>query len=422
MELNKEKGYSAYIFANDTESDYCVIDQEDRYAKLRKYVNIGSMVLIFAIMVAAPITLVAVYDYLCASVKGNMLFFAWSLMLGSCFAACAMLAFDVLTIKYNIHLYPQSPNGIGFHDIFVYFLTFTIILGVVIIFDFVLMVMALLYLRPSQHRILPIPELLNFFRRVLLTPCRLSRKCKGHGRRQLEEKTRLLGTVLSKIQQSCCSECLVLLFGSFFFTLFLQLSSFHFLYIILGAISIPVVSLSISTFYIACFFCFVAFIAIILKSTNNPDYFKWDTLKCMNLNILRCASPFLAAALFAVSLGLFIGYFYNYVIMVQSYSNNGGFLAIIGNILPAVLVGLGGFSGTRLIKCIEDPSTKEQQTQTTSSRNSSPTSERQTLDLQVEEHDPLRSLPAVDEQARDESATQTQVLVDVHEPPPLSAT
>ena len=64
MKLGKEKGYSAYIFSNDTASDYCVIDNENLYEKQRLYMNLGGMCLVVAIMIGTPVLLVGVYDNL----------------------------------------------------------------------------------------------------------------------------------------------------------------------------------------------------------------------------------------------------------------------------------------------------------------------------------------------------------------------
>lgn len=87
MQLDREKGSSAYVFSQKS-SDYCVIGQEDQYAIQRIYLNVGAILLIFAIMFAAPLTLVVVYDDFHEKVEGNMLFFIWSLVLVSAFAAC----------------------------------------------------------------------------------------------------------------------------------------------------------------------------------------------------------------------------------------------------------------------------------------------------------------------------------------------
>ena len=161
------------------------------------------------------------------------------------------------------------------------------------------------------------------------------------------------------MKRSCCSECLVFLFGTFSLSLFLQLVCFHSMYIILGALRTPIETISITTFYIADFFCFVAFFAIVLKSTNNPEYYKLKDCKSLFVNCLKCICTLIAAVLFIAAAILFILYFQNYVIMVQQYSNDGGFLAIIGSILPFALVSFGGYCATRLIGCIKDPAPVE---------------------------------------------------------------
>ena len=352
MKENKEKGYSAYIFSTDKSSDYCIIDQESLYAKLRLYVNVASMILSIAIMIASPLTLVAVYDYACKNLSGSWLFFAWSLMFVSGIAACLILVFDGFTIVYNLHLYPSTSNGVGFHDIFIYFIFFAAFLCILPIFDVIALIFALMCLQPSQREKFPVPELFKFCKKFLCCSYCIGCTGRGQARQGSGADTQPLlegGRVRNWLRESCCSECIVLLVGTFSFTLFMQLGSFHALYILLGAICTPVESLSITSFYTACFFCLIALVAIVLKTTNKADYyqeFKW-------INVCKCILPIVATILFIISLALFIGYFYNYIIMVKSYSNNGGFLAILGSILPSALVALGGFGGTRLLKCID---------------------------------------------------------------------
>jgi hypothetical protein len=146
-------------------------------------------------------------------------------------------------------------------------------------------------------------------------------------------------------------ENLVLLFGCASFTLFLQLVSFHSFYIILGILSTPVETLSITMFYFASFFCLVAFVAIALKFSNNPIHYRG--LKCFS--ITKFAAFLLAAGLFIGCVSLFSYFFYNYVITVQSYRNSDGILTVVGGAFPSVLITLGGFAGTKLINCIQDP-------------------------------------------------------------------
>lgn len=236
--MSKEKGYSAYVFSTDAPSDYCVIDQEEAYAKLRLYANVGSMILSITIMIASPLTLVAVYDFACKNLKGNSIFIAWSLMFVSGIAACLMFVYDGFTIGYNIILYPSSPKGVGFHDIFIYFIVFAVFLGVLLLGDLFLMICALMYLQPSQHQRFPTPELFKFFKTIFSKICFC---CRPQAEADLQQGWR------KKLRESCCSECLVLLFGMVYFTLFMELASFHLLYMLLGAISTPVETLSIAT-------------------------------------------------------------------------------------------------------------------------------------------------------------------------------
>ena len=337
MQLDREKGYSAYVFSQRP-SDYCIIDQEDMYADQRIYINVGAILLIFAIMFAAPLTLIGVHDDFYAKIKNtNAMFFVWSLVLVSALAAIVMIVFDGFTIAYNLSLYPSNPHDEGFYDIFAYFVAFAVILGVIVICDLIFMTFALRHIHLNGSDLFPVPVLFKL----------IQRSCDSC-------ETDVEGQRCTPFKKHCC-EYLVLLFGCSSFTLFLQLSSFHFLYILLGILSTPVETVSITTFYIACFFCLVAFVAIALKSSNNSRYFE---LKLSTT--IKFAFFLLAAGLFTGSAILFSMFFYNYIIMVQSYRDGDGILAIIGSIFPSVLVTLSGFGGTKLINCIKDPSTAEE--------------------------------------------------------------
>ena len=322
MELGKEKGYSAYIFSADTASDYCVIDNENLYATQRLYMNLGGMILVVAIMIAAPVLLVGVYDNLrnkleqknnpspSSIFEKNMLFFFWSFAFVSFIVDGIILAFDIKTIIENIKLYPSNPNGLGFHDIFIYIIAFSAILGATIIGDFICVVIAVVIVnRPGDNKF-PVPALFESIRKLLTYCCRCCccyycHKKPADGYQQIDGP------------KSCCSECLVFLFGSFSLTLFFQLVCFHSMYIILGALSTPIETLSIITFYIAYFFCFVAFFAIVLKSTNNPAYFEHQSFF---ENCLKWICPLIAAFFFTAAAILFILFFQNYVVMIQQYS------------------------------------------------------------------------------------------------------
>ena len=337
-------GYSAFIFGEKA-PDYCVFDQEDRYENQRMYMNIGCILLLFVILLASPVCLIAAYDYFNGK-EGNVLFFLWSFLFVSAVAACMMLVYDIFTIIFNIMLYPSTP-GKPYFDIFIFFVFFAALLGFLVLVDFLFTILALMVLRRSNRRKFPTPELIKVVKRIISNILCFCIKCgnkEGEAEREREEL--------------CRSECLTLLFAYTFFTLFMQLSSFHLLHIVLASICTPVETLSITSFYMACFFCVVAFIAIVFKATNSQEYYQ--TFK--KENVAKCACILLAAALFIASMVLFIIFFYNYVIMVQSYTKNGGILVVIGSILPSALVSFGGFCGTRLIKYVQDPSNPTQAT------------------------------------------------------------
>ena len=362
LQLGNEKGYSVYFFDDDNPSDYCIIDQEHDYSKQRHYMNIGAFILVIAIMLATPLILVSIYDTFRKKVNGNMMYFVWSIVTVSFIATGLMLYFDGKTVRFNIRLYPNHKTDHGYYDIFKYFILLSVALGIIIIGDTVVMILALIHVRPAGDRRFPIPELFKFVKYILgrvLGCCGYCGGCNQGNRNQIidPEGEPLVqdgngrGRGSFQVRQLCCSECLVLLFGCVSFTLFLQLSSFHSLYILLGTISTPVETLSITSFYIATYFCLVAFVAVILKTTDVREYYEWKNVKASN--IIKCVFVIISAALFITCAVFFVLYFYNYTVMVQGYRNGGGIFGIIGSILPSLLVVFGGWCGTRLIKCIK---------------------------------------------------------------------
>ena len=275
LQLGNEKGYSVYFFDDDNPSDYCIIDQEHDYFEQRLYMNIGAVTLMIAIMFATPLILVSIYDTFRKKVNGNMMYFVWSIVTVSFIATGLMLYFDGKTVRFNIGLYPNHKTDHGYYDIFKYFILLSVTLGIIIIGDTVVMILALIHVRPVGNRKFPIPELFRFIK-YILGCCGHCGGCNQSNRNQnidpegepLVQDGNGRGRGLCQVRQLCCSECLVLLFGCVSFTLFLQLSSFHSLYILLGTISTPVETLSITSFYIATYFFLVAFVAVVLKTTD----------------------------------------------------------------------------------------------------------------------------------------------------------
>lgn len=376
LQLNKEQGYSAYFF-DDNPSDYCIIDQEYDYSKERLYINTGGMVLVLAIMFATPVILGSVYDSFRVKVKKNtnMMYFVWSIATVSFVAAMVMMCVVSSTIISNIKLYPTHKENSGYYDVFIYFTLSAVVLFIMVIGDIVLMIIALVYVKPVGDKSFPIPLLFKVVpfccgraartaRRAARAAVRAARAARpllrgervdGGGAVPEQDEHRPLlgddegagvahgnegGAGLDNPQQNN-SECLVLLFGCVSFTLFLQLSSFHSVYILLGTICTPVPTLSITSFYIATYFCLVAFVAVVLKCTD-------DT----NLKVGTIISV-ISAVLFTICVVLLVLYFYNYTVMVQGYHNTGGIFGIVGSILPSIIVVFGGWCGTRLMKCIK---------------------------------------------------------------------
>ncbi len=141
----------------------------------------------------------------------------------------------------------------------------------------------------------------------------------------------------------------ILLFGCYFSTLFLQLSTFHMPYIILGSIASPIETLSLTSFYIASYFTLIAFVAFFLKITDGLNN---SNEKPFRRYFFMCILPLLSALVFIACAVFFMMFFVTYTLMIQGYRNNNGAIGILGSILPSLFVTAVGIGGTRLIKCI----------------------------------------------------------------------
>ncbi len=326
--------------------------------------NVGTFILIFAIMLAAPMILVSVYDNLCdkmeVAAEGNpiykhMQYFVWSIATVSFVADLLMLSLDGSTIFSNIRLYPNHKDDHGYHDIYIYFILFAVALFLMIAGDILVMGIAIFHLGNKKE--FPIPELLKFFKKILCCCgyCRKCRPCGGTENQPLQGGRKTDSGSYGAIEggavqddTGCFSDHLILLFGCVSFTLFIQMISFHFMYILLGTMCTPVTTLSITSFYTATYFCLVTFFAVFLKSTNDENLYK----KFQVPNCIKCVTTLTSASLFITTAVLFVLYFYKYTVMVQEYQNGNGILGIVGSILPSFLIAFGGWCCTRLIKYI----------------------------------------------------------------------
>ena len=124
----------------------------------------------------------------------------------------------------------------------------------------------------------------------------------------------------------------------------MELGSFHALYMLLGAISTPVETLSITTLYTACYFCLIALIAIVLKITNNPDYYELKKFMFASVSCLYSSSyPFYCkrGSFYRVATSTITSSWFRPIRIMEGSCP---FLAAF--FPPSVLVGLGSFGGT----------------------------------------------------------------------------
>ena len=417
MQLDTEKGYSVYYFG-DKESDYCVIDQDDEYYQQRLNMNVGSIVLVVCIMLAIPLIFVTVHDNFCKKMtkNKNMLFFVWSTLVVAASCALPILILDVMTYVYNINFY-SSGSFNDIHTYFILFISLigvVLVLNLVTLAaslaylkhkdtDEIFPIPKILKFRKrcccvrccSQERTedpqvrTGDPQVRTGDTQVRTgdpqertgDPQERTEDCQertedpqvrtgdpqartgdsqartgdsqvrtGDPQERTGDPQETGGTFL----ELCWSDCIVLLIAMYLFMLFLQLMSFHSVYIVLGTIATPVKTLSLTTFYIALFFSLVAFVAVFLKATDDIiiDYnqsCEWKNAVCIAMKYLL---PLLVVGLFAVCAFFFVRYFSNYLTVIQGSNNSVGILSVLGSILPSALIGLAGFCGTRIMNCI----------------------------------------------------------------------
>ena len=148
--------------------------------------------------------------------------------------------------------------------------------------------------------------------------------------------------------KGCCRYCIAIALGYTIVVHFLQLLSFHVVYIILGAIALPFETLSVLCNYVTAYLFAVIYIAVILKYMNKV-YFQ----NYISLNFLCCILPLLIGGLSLITgVACFTALFYRFTEVMEFTSQNEGVLGVVKSFLPSLFVTLLGFIGHKILKRI----------------------------------------------------------------------
>ncbi len=172
-----------------------------------------------------------------------------------------------------------------------------------------------------------------------------------------------------------CAKCIALAFGYTIIVHFLQIISFHVVYIMLGAIAAPTETLSVLCSFITAYLFAVIYVAIILKFLDKDNYFK----KNLCLDFTLCILPLSVAGIaLIVSIALFTAFFYSFNIVMEITSRSEGLWGVVKSFLPALFVAFLGFCGSKLLTYIE-PRKRDATSESDSSKESNSSEERDSL-------------------------------------------
>ena len=139
-------------------------------------------------------------------------------------------------------------------------------------------------------------------------------------------------------KKRCCLYSIVIALGYTIVVHFLQLLSFHVVYIILGAIASPSVTLSVLCNYVTAYLFAVVYVAVILKYMDKVHFENY-----VSLNFISCILPlFTGDLLLIVSVACFTALFYHFTVAMDYTSQNEGIKGVVKSIFPSILaVSLG---------------------------------------------------------------------------------
>ena len=368
-------------------SKYCVINYESYYNTQRLLLNIGSILVILFTVLGFPFFFVELYQPVIDKLNDDRgseywRFIAWSVVIVSFFVNILIFINNgfVLGIFHNQY-------GSTLLAILIFLIVFSVLCYGVWIINFLSCVVAIWYLKFYDifSKDLPLPRLLNKF----CTPDNSNSQAtaeQGNPRATAEQDgprataeqgspraTAEQGSPQANAEQGnpersagtcccggyskkrCCPYSIVIALGYTIVVHFLQLLSFHVVYIILGAIASPSVTLSVLCNYVTAYLFAVVYISVILKYMDKV-YFK----KYVSLNFIFCILPlFSGGLLLIVSVACFTALFYRFTVAMDYTSQNEGILGVVKSIFPSILVTVLSFIGNKILVHIQKSSRSE---------------------------------------------------------------
>ena len=386
-----QKGYSVYYYDSTTSSKYCVIKHEHYYATQRHLLNIASVLVILFTVVGFPFLFVELYQPVIDMLKDTnqendtsrqndtnqqndtsrqndtnqeknssgsayWRFITWSVVIVSLIVNILILVNNVFVLNDSDEQYDSTSRNLVF--------AITVICYFVGIIDFLSCLAAIGYLDwfKSFPKDLPLPLLLE-------KTCKPDNNCctrandVEQGSSQGNHENRSTGTC-SCHRKGCCLYSIAIAFGYAIFVHFLQLISFHTVYIILGAIASPFETLSVLCNYVTGYLFAVIYIAVILKYMDKVYFIKHSQngveqqdccamLRILSLNVMCCIIPLITGGILLIaSVALFTAFFYKFTEVMELTNQNEGVVGVVKSFLPSLFVSLLGFFGHKILKRI----------------------------------------------------------------------
>ncbi len=336
-----DRGYSIYYYIPNTPSKYCVLYHEHSYISHRYLLNVGSLLLIIFSVLGFPLLFVELYKPVVNKLNGPSgsdywRFIAWSVVFVSFFVNCLIIVNNAIILKEIIGQYDSSSL-----DILIFTLVFSVFCFGVWILDFFGCTFAIAYMhfyKEDFPKNFPTPILLTKLLEKFQCCC-----CNGGLDEDAGDNER------NRKNNKCCPKCIAIALGYTIFVHFLQLTSFHVVYIMLGAIAAPGETLSVFCSFITAYIFAVIYVAVIFKYLS-IEHFK----DRVTWNFVLCIIPLGFAGVTLIgSVALFTAFFYKFSIVMEITSTNEGLWGLVKSFLPTLLVAFLGFCGHKLLKYIK---------------------------------------------------------------------
>ena len=328
----RESGSSVYVFGNNAD-EYCIFNEVPSFSQLRVLLYVALIVAELTGAVAIPLLVATVYKKL-QKKKGkkvsNALYFIYAAIITIGILLLAIFSFDCIAI----HLVLTSNSFPETHTAFLALAVFLVIFPVI---DLIAVICAVRKLCKPLRCQSPCGLANNHERRQLLSAQPEDEHSDTSGQNVSETASPTENEEPDNVRPNCTA-CIILFFSMMCVTLFTQLVLFNSVYLFMAIIAAPVETGSFLLLYAASLFCFVSFLAVVLKVLHQAGPHRTN-LKWIGY----CLSCVVLLAMLGAGVIVFIVFTYLYSKLNEEYRNDGGVMTFIGALLPSLAAaGVGG--------------------------------------------------------------------------------